>query len=67
MGITLQVNRYMGELVSAVELVDSPDDGGWYLVKTDFCKRVGMTSAKIYKSESAARDAFRQNKVKWEA
>lgn len=51
----------------AVELVYSPDDGGYYLSAVDFAKNKNRTSKAIYRTESAARQAWQAGKVRWES
>lgn len=68
MGTTLQVSRdEKGEPTSAVEMVDSPDDGGWYLAESQFNVKKGRrVSRKVFPSSSAAEKAWRSGNVKWE-
>lgn len=59
-------NIITGELRLAVELVHSPDDGGYYLGQTDFQKTRQRVSLNVWPSADAALRAFRNGKVQWE-
>ncbi|PWU21869.1 MAG: hypothetical protein C5B50_00870 [Verrucomicrobia bacterium] len=58
MTITLYVSRHEGKPVLATELVESPDDGGWYLSQTDFVRGKNRTSVKVWPSTTSARAAW---------
>lgn len=48
------------------DIVDSPDDGGFYLQQTDFSTGQGRVSARIYSSRTEAARALQRGKVRWE-
>ena len=50
-------------LSNDIDLVYSPDDGGWYLQKFDSDR---TSTSKIYKSAEDAIKAYAKNKVEWE-
>lgn len=66
MSETLNVTRIGRTPVTAIELVYSPDDGGYYLSQMDFQKKKSRTSVRIYPSDSAARSDWNGGTVKWE-
>lgn len=63
---TIHITRKAGKLMSAVELVHSPDDGGYYLGFTDFDKSRQRVSLDVWTSAQSAVAAFQAGKVKWE-
>lgn len=66
MGTTIHVERIGRTPTTAIELVHSPDDGGYYLSNADFQRSRGRVSKKVWpKSEDAIR-AFNAGKVEWE-
>jgi hypothetical protein len=67
MGETIHVERVGRTPTTAVELVHSPDDGGYYLSNADFQKRRGRVSAKVYKTRAAAIKDWNAGTVEWEA
>jgi hypothetical protein len=64
--VHIERNR-LGQAIRAIDMVDSPDDNGWYFHEYDFVKRRDRTSIKIFPSAEAARNAFAKKAVKWEA
>lgn len=50
-----------------IDLVYSPDDGGYYAQEYDFSRKDHATrvSAKIYKTKQALSDAIRTEKHHW--
>jgi len=65
---TIYVNRdKAGKPRQAIDIVDSPDDGGYYLSATDFAKRRKRVSQDIYPSFGDAMRAYSSSKVRWEA
>lgn len=50
-----------------VEIVNSPDDGGFWISVFDADTEKSRASEQIFKTESAAVRALRDNTVKWEA
>jgi hypothetical protein len=65
---TLQIVRNsLGQAINCIKMVHSPDDGGWYFHEYDFVKRRARISKGIFPSTDAARRAFAQKKLKWEA
>lgn len=64
---TIHIERKAGKLMSAVELVHSPDDGGYYLGNTDFTKSRQRVSLNVWTSGQAAVAAFQAGKVQWES
>ncbi len=63
---TIHVARNGRELVEAVEVVHSPDDGGYYLGNTDFQRGRQRVSIGVWPTQAGATTAFRGGKVKWE-
>lgn len=53
--------------LGCIDLVDSPDDGGWYAHQYDFTRADGYTrtSARIYPSCTALRRALDSGKHRW--
>jgi hypothetical protein len=65
---TLQVVRNsLGQAIKSIDMVHSPDDGGWYFHEFDFVKRRDRVGKGIFPSADAARRAFAQKTLKWEA
>jgi hypothetical protein len=64
---TIHIVRNGRELAAAVELVHSPDDGGYYLGNTDFVKGRQRVSLNVWPSGAAAVAAFQAGKVQWES
>jgi hypothetical protein len=64
---TLHVTRIGRTPTTAIELVHSPEDGGYYLGNTDFAKSKRRTSVEIFPTDAAARAAWQSGKVEWEA
>ena len=63
---TIHVARNGHELMSAVEVVHSPDDGGYYLGNTDFQRGRQRVSIGVWPTQSGATMVFRGGKVQWE-
>ena len=56
---TLQIQRNnLGQAIKCIDMVYSPDDGGWYFQEFNFPKRLTRTSRRIFPSAEAARQAF---------
>lgn len=66
MGVTLHVERIGRTPTTAIELVESPDDGGYYLSNTDFQNNRHRTSVKIYPTDKAARADWNAGTITWE-
>lgn len=66
MGKTLQVTRLGRTPTTAIELVHSPDDNGFYLSNTDFQNNKSRTSVLIYPTAAAAEADWNAGTVKWE-
>lgn len=66
MGQQLKIERIGRTPVTAIELVESPDDGGFYLGNTDFQKSKRRTSVKIYRTREAAIADWQRGTVEWE-
>lgn len=69
MSETVHIERDEKGPISAVELVYSPDDGGYYFGWKNFRaapKDSRKVSADIYKSRPLALAAFRRRKIVWE-
>lgn len=67
MSETIHIERKpSGEARLAVEIVESPADGGYYLGKTDFAKSKRQVSVEIYRTAGAALKAYRTGSVEWE-
>jgi hypothetical protein len=67
MSETLNVERIGRTAVTAIELVYSPDDGGYYLSHADFRTRKSRTSVRIYASAEAAKADWHAGTVEWDA
>lgn len=67
MSETLHVERIGRTPTTAIELVHSPDDGGYWLGNTDFMRSKRRTSIKIYPTAAAARADWNAGTVEWEA
>jgi len=66
MGETLHVTRIGRTPTTAIELVHSPDDGGYYLSNQDFGRCKSRTSVKIYATRAAALADWNGGTVAWE-
>lgn len=66
MGQTLQVKRIGRTAVTAIELVYSPDDGGYYLSNSDFLNKKSRVSVKTYATEDEAIADWGRETVEWE-
>lgn len=51
---------------TAIEVVYSPDDGGYYLGHTDFRNNKRRTSVKIYRTREKAVADWNAKTVEWE-
>jgi hypothetical protein len=67
MSETIQVLRDGRNLIGATDLVHSPDDEGYYFSQADFAKSKRRVSAKVYRSETAAKKAWSTGTVEWES
>lgn len=67
MGDTIHIKRNdKGALLEAIEVVESPDDGGWYLGRADFKNCKSYTSVRIYRGYREAVGAWIHKTVEWE-
>lgn len=66
MSTTLYATRLGRTPTTAIELVHSPDDGGYYLGNTDFVRSKRRTSVKIYRTEKDAKADWHAGTVEWE-
>ena len=66
MSTTLHVTRIGRTPTTAIELVHSPDDDGYYLSNTDFQRSRTRASVKVYLTEAAARADLNAGTVEWE-
>lgn len=66
MSETIKIDRHDGEATAVVDVIFSPDDGGFYVQKTDFQSKRCWVSKRIYPSAAQARHAFNGGKIKWE-
>jgi hypothetical protein len=64
---TYAVNNYGGVIRGCIDLVESPDDGGWYAQEYDFKRKdsATRTSAKIYPDRDALIRALKSGKHRW--
>ncbi len=64
---TYAINNVGGVVRGCVDLVDSPDDGGWYAQEYDFTRGDGATrtSLKIYGDRAALVRALSSGKHRW--
>lgn len=63
---TINVTRIGRTPTTAVEVVHSPDDGGYYLGNTDFQRMRQRVSVGVWPSQAAAIAAFNAGTVEWE-
>lgn len=49
-----------------VDVVYSPDDGGYYLQRYRFSEKTDKVSKRLYPSAQAAEQAYTQHRVRWE-
>lgn len=49
-----------------IDIVYSPDDGGYYLQKYKFSTKEDWVSKRIYATRSAAETALKEARVRWE-
>jgi hypothetical protein len=66
---TIDVLRHpmTGELLNAVDVCYSPDEGIWWLSQADFKNKRGATNiGKNFKTREAAVKAYRAGKIRWE-
>lgn len=66
MSETIHVERKGQTPIKAVEIVESPADGGYYLGETDFSCSKRRVSVEIYRTANAARAAWKSGAVEWE-
>lgn len=66
MGETIHVERIGRTPTTAVEVVHSPDDGGYYLSNADFQNRRSRTSVKVWRTRALAVAAWNVGEVEWE-
>lgn len=66
MSETVHVERVGRTPTTAIEIVHSPDDGGFYLGNTDFQRKRRRTSVKIYRTRDAAFRDWNAGTVEWE-
>lgn len=60
-------NPMTGELMNAVDVCYSPDEGFWWLHQTDFLGRKSATNkGKNFSSRDDAVKAYRAGKVRWD-
>ena len=57
-----------GVLKGCIDLVESPDDGGWYAHEYDFSRadNATRTSSKIYRDRAALVGALQSGKHRWQ-
>lgn len=62
------VDRSGNKVNGMIDLVDSPDDGGWYAQQYDFRRtdNATRTSQKIYRSRNALVAALDVGKHRWQ-
>jgi hypothetical protein len=63
---TIHVERIGRTPTTAIEVVHSPDDGGYYLGNTDFQRGRQRVSIDIWPSKAAAVEAWHRGEVNWE-
>lgn len=64
---TYAINNAGGILLGCVDLVYSPDDGGWYAHEYDFKRKDNATrsSSKIYGDRDALIRALKSGRHRW--
>jgi len=64
---TFSINNVGGVIRGCIDLVDSPDDGGWYAQEYDFKRKdnATRTSSKIYRDRDALIRALKSGKHRW--
>lgn len=63
---TIHVERIGRTPTTAIEVVHSPDDGGYYLGNTDFQRGRQRVSIGVWPTSQAAVADFNAGKVEWE-
>lgn len=65
---TYAINNAGGVIRGCIDLVDSPDDGGWYAQEYDFKRKdnATRTSSKIYRDRDALVRALKSGKHRWQ-
>lgn len=66
MGTLIYKSMSGGKPVTAVYLVESPDDDGFYLEKYDFVKERSTVSVQTWDIDGDARVAWHAGDVAWE-
>lgn len=66
MGDTFAINNAGGVLLGCIDLVESPDDGGWYAQEYDFRDAATRTSNKIYSSRDALVRSLRSGRHRFD-
>lgn len=60
------ISNHVVSTDTAIDIVNSPDDGGWYVQETQLSKPYNSrTSRKIFRSADDAKRAFRDGAIKW--
>lgn len=64
---TYAINNVGGVIRACIDLVHSPDDGGWYAQEYDFKRKDNATraSSKIYPDRDALIRALKSGKHRW--
>lgn len=65
---TYSIKREDGKIIGCVDLVESPDDHGWYAQQYDFTRKdsATRTSSKIYSNRRSLMDALDGGKHRWQ-
>lgn len=66
MGDTIHIERIGRTPTTAIEVIHSPDDGGYYLGNSDFQNKLRRTSVKVWPTKRMAVDAWNAGEVEWE-
>jgi len=64
---TYAINNAGGIIRGCIDLVESPDDGGWYAQEYDFKRKdaATRTSSKIYRDRAALVRALQSGQHRW--
>jgi hypothetical protein len=57
----------MSDDVLVTKIVDSPDDGGYWIDQWSSEREKSRASKRVYRSLTAAKHALKTGKVQWEA
>lgn len=65
---TFSINRAGGITLGCIDMVDSPDDNGWYAQEYDFTRgdSATRTSRKIYRDRDMLVRALKSGRHRWQ-